>query len=94
MINRKTWIAHKAKYRHYRQNGGKRSLVESISCERYYFCVKYVAKNTSVAHFKTLSDLVGKNIFDLHYDVNVAGNYTSVLLSLTMKESLFNRTTC
>ena len=92
MINRETWIAHKATYRCYKQNGGKRSFVESISCERYIFYVKYVVKKTSVAHFKTLSDLVVENIFDLNCDVDAAGNYTSVLSALTMKESPFNRT--
>ena len=32
------------------------------------------------------------NFFDVHYDVDVAGNYSSVLSALTMKEILFNRT--
>ena len=92
MINRETWIAHKAKYKCYKQNKGKRNLVESISCERYEFCVKYIVKNVSIDHFRTLDDKVVENIFDLHYDVDTAGNFNAVLSALAMKESPFNRT--
>ena len=92
VINRETWIAHKAKYRCYKQNNGRRSLVESICCERYEFCVRYIVKNISVEHFKTLDNMVVENIFDLHYDVDIAGNYNVVLSALAMKEGPFNRT--
>ena len=82
VINRETWIAHKAKYRCYKQNNGRRTLVESICCERYEFCVRYIVKNISVEHFKKLDNMVVENIFDVHYDVDVAGNY-NVVLSVT-----------
>ena len=93
VINRETWIAHKPKYRCYKQNRGKHNLVESICCERYEFCVKYIVKNISVNHFKTLSDDIVENIFDVHFHVDKASDYESVLLALAMKEGGgFNRT--
>ena len=79
VINGEAWLAHKPKYRCYKQNNDKHNFVASISCERYEFCVKYIVKNIRVSRFKTLSDNIAENIFDVHFYVKKGSEYKTVL---------------